>query len=341
MALETNLLLSMEEVNVLQHGVMVWLLLLWRQRYWWVGWLATLAIVLGTHTACVAVRAWVQRFLNATFLERRRWHAYVHWKYEAFFVSLLTIALAGGTAGWSPRWYWAAVALGLAQLALDHQALRMAAAGKGDEQTGAVALRQGLLWIQKVLLLVLAYPAWSSFVAVLGYYFPAAAILGLSMLYLGVGLGIRLLWGLLHDYGLARVSPRFKAALDAWWHEGRDGLNRAVVVAIVAVLLVPYTFYKTWDWAPRWKGTGARFLSVLVVANVVSMEDLQRAGALLKDGLGRVFSRGRGEGKAAKAAAAAAAAENEKGQDEDAAGAADAGEDEAGADDVDDKDKMD
>lgn len=329
---------------MLQHGVMVWLLLLWRQRYWWAGWLVTLAVVLGTNAPCVAARAWAQRFLNATFLERRRWHSYVHWKCEAFFVSILTIALAGGTAGWSPRWYWAAVALALAQLGLDHQALRTAAGGKGDEQTGAVALRQGLLWVQKVLLLVLAYPAWSSFVAVLGYYFPAAAILGLSMLYLGVGLGIRLVWGLLHDYGLARAAPRFKAALDAWWHEGHDGLNRAVVVAVVALLLVPYTFYKTWDWAPRWKGTGARLLSVLVVANVVSMEDLQRAGALVKEGLGRVF-----KGRAGKAAAEEEEGEKAKGKKKgkesregkgDVGAGDDVGEDEDAAGDE-DKDKTD
>ncbi len=300
MALETNLLLSMEEVNVLQHGLMVWLVLLWRQRYWWAGYFLTLVAILANHRWCAALRGAVQRFLAATFLERRRWHPYVHWKSEAFYVSLLTIALAGGTAGWSAKWYWAAVALALGQLALDYKALRACDAGLGDEQTGAVTLRQGLLWVQKVLLLLLAYPAWISLITVVAYYFPAAGVLGLSALYLGVGLGIRLVWALVHDYALARFAPRAMAGLDAWWHEGRGGLNRALVVAVMALLLVPYTFYRSWAWVP-WKGTGVRLLSVLVVANVVSVEDLQRAWAAGKAGLGGLLGRRRRRRKEAGA----------------------------------------
>jgi hypothetical protein len=290
-ALETNLLLSMEEVNALQHGIMVWLLLLWRLRYWWAGYLVTLTVVLANNRACAAVRAAVQGFLNATFLERRRWHPYAKWRSEAFFVSLLTIALAGGTAGWGPCWYWTAVAMALGQLGFDYKALRTCDAGKGDEQTAAMSLRQGLLWLQKVLLLLLAFPAWSTLIPVLAYYFPAAGFLGLSALYLGVGLAIRLVWLLLHDHALARLAPHAKASLDAWWHDGRDGLNRALVVAVMAVLLVPYTFYRSWDWTPNWKGTGARLLSVLVVLNVVSVDDLQRAWTGVKAGAGNVLGR--------------------------------------------------
>lgn len=309
-ALETNLLLSMEEGNVLQHALMVWLLLLWRQRFWWVGYLLTLAVVLPAARPCAALRSGTRRLLSATFVERRRWHSFVHWRTEAFFVSLLTIALAGGGAQrWSPRWYWAAVGMAIGQLGFDYQALRTCDAGKGDEQTGAVALRQGVLWVQKVLLLVLAWPAWSTWAVVVFYYFPAAAVVSLTLAYLGVGVGIRLLWGVLHDYGLARLAPGAKAQLDRWWHEGRDGLNRAAVLALVALIVVPYTFYKSWDWAP-WKGTVVRSLSLLVVSNVVSMEDLQRAWAEAKSGLGKVLGR-KAAGVDAEAGGEAEAEEDE------------------------------
>jgi hypothetical protein len=285
--LETNLLMSMEESKIKNEAAMVLFLLLWRQSWWLYGSVPLLLLLLLENKWCITIRAWVWEGMWHGFCGRRRWQPYVRWKVEAYMVAALSIVMSSQER---KRWYYLSVLLAAAAIFLDHQSASPRS-GMVDSKT-LVHTRQLLLHLQKFLLLLLAYPSYVAFLSVGFYYFPTVFILVLSSVYFLVGFGIQLFWRLVHGKLMSRC-PKWRDGLDAWWQEGRDGLNRAVVMALVAILLIPYTFYKSWHTVPAWRGTFWRILSVLVVTNLASVEDLQRTFSAAKEGGGSILYRAR------------------------------------------------
>ncbi len=278
-ALETNLLLDMETKNMQQHVLMVWGLIMWRQsRVVFAVLLVLTLLLVGMDTKwCVQARNLLWGTLTETFVLGRRWHTYVHWKVETVMISVLSIVMAsrGGM-----RWYVLTLACVGTALVLDY--LSASPTRGGSDRQGLVTLRSVLLHLQKFVLVLLSYPSWVALLTVGFYYFPAVLILGFSSIYFLVGLGLSLSWRLFRTKILGKY-PRHRDCFDEWWTEGRDGLNRAVVVAVLAVCLLPYTFWRTWNLTPNWQGTFCRVVSVNLVANIVSLEDLQRAGEAFKE----------------------------------------------------------
>lgn len=146
-------------------------------------------------------------------------------------------------------------------------------------QAGLVFLRSALLWVLKVLMLLESYRTTLSLLLVSFYYFPTVTVAVASTCYFLVGFGLRLASVL-----LPRLLPlRQRVALAAWWN-GREGKNRAVVQAL-AVLLVPgLTLYLTSGWDSKWRRGCLRWLSVLVAANLVSLDDFKTAFNAASDG---------------------------------------------------------
>jgi len=276
--LETNLLMSMEEENIKNQAAMVFSLLLWRQSWWLWGFIPSLLLLLLENKWCRTVRAWIWEGMWHGFCGRRRWQPYVRWKVEAYMVAALSIVMSSRER---KRWNYLSILLTAAALFLDYQSA--SPQSKTADSKGLITTRQLLLHLQKFLLLLLAYPSYVAFLTVGFYYFPTAFVLVLSSVYFLVGFGLSFSWKLVHGKLLSRC-PKWRDGLDAWWQEGRDGLNRAVILALVAVLLIPYTFYWSWYTVPAWRGTFWRILSVMVVTNLASVEDLQRTHTAAKEG---------------------------------------------------------
>lgn len=276
--LETNLLMSMEEENIKNQAAMVFSLLLWRQSWWLYGFIPSLLLLLLENKWCITARAWVWEGMWQGFCGRRRWQPYVRWKVEAYMVAALSIVMSSRQR---KRWYYLSIFLTAAALFLDYQSA--SPLSKTADSKGFINMRQLLLHLQKFLLLLLAYPSYVAFLTVGFYYFPTAFALIFTSIYFLVGFGLSQSWYLVHGKLLSRC-PKWRDGLDAWWSEGRDGLNRAVVLALVAVLLIPYTWYWSWYTVPAWRGTFWRILSVMVVTNLASVEDLQRTYSAAKEG---------------------------------------------------------
>ncbi|GAB5031345.1 Hypothetical protein NocV09_00502130 [Nannochloropsis oceanica] len=285
--LETNLLMSMEESKIKNEAAMVLFLLLWRQSWWLYGFVPLLLLLLLENKWCTTMRAWVWEGMWHGFCGRRRWQPYVRWKVEAYMVAALSIVMSSQER---KRWYYLSVILTVAAVFLDYQSASTRS-GMVDSTT-LVNTRQLLLHLQKFLLLLLAYPRYIDFLSIGFYYFPTVFILVLSSIYFLVGFGIQLFWRLVRVKVMSRF-PKWRDGLDAWWQEGRDGLNRAVVMALVAILVIPYTFYKSWYTVPAWRGSFWRILSVLVVTNLASVEDLQRTYSAAKEGTSTILYRAR------------------------------------------------
>lgn len=265
-ALQNNLLIALEEANLLQNALMTWYLALWRQPspYWWIGLLLSFLVLVFDFKWCLAFRNVVWKFLSQTLVKHRRNGPYIRWKQETFFVSILTFILATRQ---SRRWYYFIFSLALIAFYLDSHT------GVGADNYPA--LRGCILWLQKTMLLLFSYHSYVALCTVSFYYFPTILIVVLTGMFVAVGFGLNFSWMLFHAKVLGRF-PRFRDGLDEWWTEGREGLNRAFVFFLVGLLLIPYTFYKTWNWSPKWLGTFCRFISVCVVGNVVSVDDFQK-----------------------------------------------------------------
>lgn len=268
-SLERNLLMSMEEENLRNQAAMVGCLLLWRQSWWMYAIIPVVLLLLLENAWCRKARSCLWELLSQSFLRRRRWQPYVRWKVEAYSVAALSIAMASQS-----KWCYKVTLLfiGLV-LFLDYRSA--SSTSLYADSKALVTVRQLLLHLQKFLLLYLAYHSYVALFTVCLSYFPTFTVLLLSSVYFLAGLGISLFWQIVHDK-LLSYFPRWRDSLDAWWQDGRDGLNRAMVLALIAVTVIPYTFYSSWNTIPAWRGTFWRFLSVMVVTNLASVEDLKR-----------------------------------------------------------------
>lgn len=110
-------------------------------RVWgrFVGIASTVLVIVLNYSWAVALRSLVQGGLEKAVLSPRRWHAYVRWKSELFFVSVLAIVLAQ-----TMRWYVLACVVTAVTYLLD---LLSRKSTNADDQVGCASSGSPPAWL--------------------------------------------------------------------------------------------------------------------------------------------------------------------------------------------------